>query len=127
MAIYWCIIKDNFYEQSKRKSCNTIFSILLLLVTFLVASPSIASASIAETESELHATAVASEQAQININTASAVEIAAAMKGVGLKTADAIVTYRKANGPFKTIKSVTKVKGVGDKTLLKNKGVIVLE
>lgn len=103
------------------------FSILLLLVTFLVASPSMASPSIAETESELHATAVASEQAQININTASAVEIAAAMKGVGLKTADAIVTYRKANGPFKTIKSVTKVKGVGDKTLLKNKGVIVLE
>ncbi len=102
------------------------FSILLLLVTFLVASPSIASASIAETEvNSRHG--FASEQAQININTASAVEIAAAMKGVGLKTADAIVTYRKANGPFKTIKSVTKVKGVGDKTLLKNEGVIVLE
>ena len=103
------------------------FSILLLVVTFLVASPSIASPSAAETKSELHATAVTSDQAQININTASAVEIAGAMKGVGLKTADAIVRYRKTNGPFKTIKSVTKVKGVGDKTLLKNKGVIVLE
>lgn len=103
------------------------FSILLLLVTFLVASPSIASPSIAETESELHATAVAPDQAQININTASAAEIAAAMKGVGLKTADAIVRYRKANGSFKTIKSLTKVKGVGDKTLLKNNGVIVLD
>ena len=103
------------------------FSILLLVVTFLVASPSIASPSIAETESEVHATAVAPDQAQININTASAAEIAAAMKGVGLKTADAIVTYREANGPFKTIESITGVKGVGDKTLLKNEGVIVLE
>ena len=32
-----------------------------------------------------------------------------------------------ANGPFKTIKSITRVKGVGDKTLLKNEDVIVLE
>lgn len=101
------------------------FSIIVLLVAFLVASPSIASPSIAEAES--HAMAYTSDQAQININMASAVEIAAAMKGVGLKTADAIVTYREANGPFKTIKSITRVKGVGDKTLLKNEGVIVLE
>ena len=107
------------------------FSLLLLLVAFLVASPSMASPLTSgasnEIANEFHATAVASDQAHININTASATEIAGAMKGVGLKKADAIVAYRKTHGPFKTIESLTAVKGVGNKTLLRNKGVIRIE
>ena len=51
----------------------------------------------------------------------------AAMKGVGLKTAKAIVAYRKANGPFKTINELTEVKGIGVATLRKNERVIALE
>ena len=111
------------------------FSILLLLVGFLVASPSMASPPIDEVSNEAinqvmaesHATTLASDQAYININTASATEIAGAMKGVGLKKADAIVAYRKTHGPFKTIESLTAVKGMGNKTLLRNKGVIRIE
>ena len=49
------------------------------------------------------------------------------MKGVGLKTAKAIVAYRKANGPFKTINELTEVKGIGVATLRKNERVIALE
>lgn len=63
----------------------------------------------------------------VNINEASAPQIAAALKGVGLKTAAAIVAYRRANGPFKTADSLMSVKGVGRQTLLKNTGVISLE
>jgi competence protein ComEA len=63
----------------------------------------------------------------VNVNEATASEIAGALRGVGLKTASAIVAYRKANGPFKTTQSLTAVKGIGNKTLLKNEGVIVFE
>ena len=63
----------------------------------------------------------------VNINNASAHQIAAALKGVGLKTTRAIVAYRKANSPFKTADSQMSVKGVGRRTLVKNEGVIALE
>ena len=111
------------------------FSILLLLVAFLVASPSMASPLVSEVTNEtsnvvmeeLNANTVASNQTHININTASATEIAGAMKGVGLKKADAIVAYRRTHGPFKTVEGLTAVKGVGNKTLLRNKDVIMVE
>jgi competence protein ComEA len=66
-------------------------------------------------------------QQQVNINSASASEIAASLKGVGLKTAQAIVAYRDANGAFQSLDALTMVKGVGRKTLKKNKQHIVLE
>lgn len=66
-------------------------------------------------------------QQQVNINSASASEIAASLKGVGLKTAQAIVAYRDANGAFQSLDALTMVKGVGRKTVRKNKQKIVLE
>ena len=63
----------------------------------------------------------------VNINNASAHQIAAALKGVGLKTTRAIVAYRKAHSPLKTAGSLMSVKGVGRRTLVKNEGVIALE
>lgn len=66
-------------------------------------------------------------QQQININSANASEIAGTLKGVGLKTAQAIVAYRNANGAFKSLDELTMVKGVGQKTVKKNKQKIVLE
>jgi competence protein ComEA len=62
--------------------------------------------------------------ATVNINTASAAEIAAAVKGVGEKLSQAIVAYREQHGPFKTLEDVAQVKGVGPKVLEKNAGVI---
>ena len=59
--------------------------------------------------------------APVDINTADAAAIAAAMKGVGLKKAEAIVAYRKANGPFKRVEDLTLVKGIGIKTVEKNR------
>ncbi len=60
----------------------------------------------------------------ININSASADEIAEALNGVGLTKAEAIVSYRKDNGPFKTLADLENVKGIGEKTLEKNKAII---
>lgn len=62
--------------------------------------------------------------AKLNINSASAAEIAAEMKGVNPKLADAIVPYRKANGPFKSLEDLDKVKGIGATTLENNKNIV---
>tara|TARA_B110000908_G_C10175526_1_gene413061 strand:- start:983 stop:1231 length:249 start_codon:yes stop_codon:yes gene_type:complete len=66
-------------------------------------------------------------QQQVNINSASEIDIANALKGIGLKTAEAIVAYREANGAFESLESITMVKGVGGKTLKKNSARILLK
>ncbi|MFT5117998.1 MAG: competence protein ComEA [Kiritimatiellia bacterium] len=62
----------------------------------------------------------------ININSANAVEIASSLKGIGLKKAEAIIEWRKANGKFTTLDQLTEVKGIGEKTLMANKEKIKL-
>ncbi len=57
----------------------------------------------------------------VNINTADAKAIAKNLKGVGLKKAQAIIVYRKKHGVFKTVESLAKVKGIGFKTVEKNR------
>lgn len=56
----------------------------------------------------------------VNINTATAKEIATAIKGVGIKKANAIVDYREKNGPFQTVDEMTNVSGIGIKTVQQN-------
>lgn len=56
----------------------------------------------------------------VNINDASAEELAENLKGVGPKKAMAIIEYREANGPFYTAEELINVKGIGPKTLEKN-------
>lgn len=43
------------------------------------------------------------EGTRVSINTASAEDLARVMNGVGLKKAQAIVSYREEYGPFKTV------------------------
>jgi len=59
--------------------------------------------------------------APVDINKANAQEISESLKGVGLKKAEAIIAYRKANGPFASIDDLANVKGIGEKTIAKNK------
>ena len=63
----------------------------------------------------------------VNVNTADAQTIAASLDGVGMSKAEAIVAYRKAHGPFKTVDEVGKVKGIGAKTLSRNRDAIRLD
>lgn len=57
--------------------------------------------------------------AEVDINHASIDELQA-LKGVGEKTAQNIVDYRKENGCFKDLKEIILVKGIGLKTFEKN-------
>ena len=63
----------------------------------------------------------------VNINTASAEEMAESLKGIGIKTAQAIVTYRNDKGFFTSPASIMAVKGIGDFTFEVNKDAIMVE
>ncbi|MGA2655143.1 MAG: ComEA family DNA-binding protein [Gammaproteobacteria bacterium] len=62
----------------------------------------------------------------ININTASVEELQQ-IKGIGEKRAEAIVAYREQNGRFDTVEDLLEVKGIGDATLARNHGILVVE
>lgn len=63
----------------------------------------------------------------VNINQASAQELADLLKGIGLSKAENIVAYREENGPFTSLESLAAVKGIGPATLAKNKTRILFE
>lgn len=63
----------------------------------------------------------------VNINSASADEIAEVLEGVGQAKAQAIVDYRDTNGAFSTVEDLTEVKGIGAATLAKNQQRITLQ
>ncbi len=63
----------------------------------------------------------------VDINTASAEEIAATLSGVGLSKAEEIVRYRESNGAFAHVDELVNVKGVGMKTVDRNRDKIVIQ
>jgi competence protein ComEA len=60
------------------------------------------------------------KDAPVNLNTASLTELMS-LDGIGEVKAKAIIEYRDINGRFNTIEDFTKVKGIGAKTLEKNR------
>ena len=63
----------------------------------------------------------------VNINQADAGTLAAELHGVGASKAEAIVSYRKKHGAFKRAEDLAKVKGIGMKTISKNRNNILLK
>ncbi len=57
----------------------------------------------------------------VDINRADAATLAQALKGVGPAKAQAIVAFREANGPFRSVDELTEVKGIGEKLLEQNR------
>lgn len=86
----------------------------LLLTTILLFSTSAMSAQ------------VQAQAEKVNINTATAQQIASAINGIGDSKAKAIIEYRKIHGKFKSISALENVDGIGLKTIEKNKGKISL-
>ncbi|MDQ7061897.1 MAG: helix-hairpin-helix domain-containing protein [Sulfurimonas sp.] len=58
--------------------------------------------------------------ATVDINNATAKDFTS-LKGIGAKKAEAIVKYRDSVKCFKSIDELTNVKGIGNKTISKNK------
>ncbi|EFE07866.1 helix-hairpin-helix domain-containing protein [Citrobacter youngae] len=66
------------------------------------------------------------EGTRVSINSASAEELARVMNGVGLKKAQAIVSYREEYGPFKTVDDLKQVPGMGSSLVERNLAVLTL-
>ncbi|MDR1528959.1 MAG: helix-hairpin-helix domain-containing protein [Burkholderiales bacterium] len=56
--------------------------------------------------------------AAVNVNTATKEELQT-LSGIGPEKAQAIIDYRTEHGPFKSVDDLTKVKGLGEKTVEK--------
>lgn len=63
----------------------------------------------------------------VNVNAASAAEIAETLQGVGTSKAEAIVAYREDNGSFESVESLSQVRGIGSATVEKNRERIKLD
>lgn len=69
-------------------------------------------------------TAVAAEK--LDINSATATQLASALDGIGEKKARAIVAYRQANGEFTELDQLQNVKGIGEATVNRLRGQLTL-
>jgi competence protein ComEA len=63
----------------------------------------------------------------VDINSADAVTIAKELQGIGLSKAQDIVAYREKNGAFKSAEDLRKIKGIGAKTLERNRANIRMD
>ena len=65
--------------------------------------------------------------APVNINSASAEQIAEALSGIGMSKAQAIVEYREAYGLFGSAEEIVFVRGIGNSTFELNKSDILVD
>lgn len=63
----------------------------------------------------------------VNINTGSAEEISSVLVGVGVKRAEQIIKLREQLGGFTEVEQLLDVKGIGAKTLEKNRALITIK
>jgi len=105
-----------------------LFAILFVLVTVsILGTAGVSVAADKEVKASVPATAAQQPEAKVsvgaaekavpvkvNINTAGVADLQK-LKGIGSKTAEEIVRYREASGPFQKAEDLKKVKGVGDK------------
>lgn len=76
-----------------------------------------------DTEGSNMANATSNEK--VNINTADLTQLQT-LSGIGIKKAEAILTYREENGNFKSIEELKEVSGIGEKTVEKLRASITI-
>ncbi len=94
-------------------------SYLLLLLSISTVQPYIVKAEATETVSR-------SEISVVNINSASADEMAS-VPGLGEKKSQAIVKFREKHGPFARVEDLKKVDGIGDKLFEKIRQYVIVK
>ena len=57
---------------------------------------------------------------KVDVNTAKVEELVT-LRGISKVRAEAIIRYREANGPYKSLEDLKNVRGIGDKIIEKNK------
>jgi competence protein ComEA len=65
-------------------------------------------------------------EGRIDINAADAATLDDVMAGVGPIKAEAIVLHRQEHGPFRHIDDLIEVKGIGEKTVERNRDLITV-
>lgn len=94
-----------------------IAAILISLMVAFSFSPAMAAAK-PDTNKTATAETKTVASVKVNINTADVTQLTE-IPGIGPKTAEAIVAYRKTVGQFKTLEDLIEVKGIGLKKLEK--------
>jgi competence protein ComEA len=129
----WSLIRGKFYSW-RITMIRALFITLLFLLPFTTqATTSSAQAnndSRQNTSTKMHGntesrqledeqkkSAVTKNLKAVNVNSASAKDLAASLPGIGDAKAKAIVDYRKKNGKFKSASDLAKVPGLGDKSV----------
>ena len=106
-------------KSEERPSRSKILFIKIILIIFSLVviwqqSASWVDAGDLKTECQLYKEKAGSNFKKIDINKATE-EYLVAFPGIGIKTARAIITYRKAIGGYKSLEQLRLVRGVGDK------------
>jgi competence protein ComEA len=96
---------------------RTVFAGALALIAVLLTSPLVS----ARQADKSASTATAA----INLNSAT-LEQLEALPGVGPKTAQLILEYRQKSGGFKKVEELMNIKGIGEKSFLKLKPMVVV-
>ncbi|MGR6874282.1 ComEA family DNA-binding protein [Pseudomonas sp. HK3] len=100
------------------KSIQTIKCFLVsVIAAALFSLPALAES---KQSTEYEGQGIQAVAAQIDINSASEEELSQ-LTQVGPKKAQEIIRHREANGPFKTVDDLAQVKGIGIKTVEKNR------
>ncbi len=107
--------------MSITQGCARCFKSLVLIVALVGVYPA---AVVYADQAKPVASAAIVEK--VNINTASAEDLAEHLQGVGPAKADAIVAYRAQFGAFESADELLEVKGIGPALLEQNRSRIVL-
>ena len=99
---------------------------MMLAIVAIAAIPAAAQQASAASSSKPVATKTAAALvAPVNLNTATQSQLES-LPGIGPKAAERILEYRQKNGSFKKIEDLMNVKGIGEKSFLKLKPLLLV-
>jgi competence protein ComEA len=99
-----------------------IYGLVLVLALLCAAAPL---GAIEQASSKKGATTAITAEAPLNINTATAADLER-LPGIGPATAQRVIEFREKNGAFKKVEDLMHVRGIGEKTFLTLKPLIIV-